>query len=205
MTSTETAAPPSTKDRLRAAKLPERTVDICLRGDLQAEWEDLHRQLADVEAATAKDKRLSGDRLAREIAGQITAVQEQMRADTLVFRMRGMGRKRWDSLMKEHPPRKDNEEDAQLGYDVDTFMVALIRACTYSPDDLDDEDWRVLLGDDEEERVRREKAGEPVEDGKLTEWQFAQLQNTALALNVRKVDVPNSFAASQLTRPSGRG
>lgn len=183
-TTTETPPAPSTKDRLKKAKLPERTVDICLRGDLQAVWEDLHRQLADVEAAAAKDKRLNSDKRAREIGEQITAVQDQMRADTLVFRMRALPKKKWDKLLKEHPPRKDNEEDAQLGYNVDSFMVALIRACTYSPDDLDDEGWSELL------------------DDTTTEWQFAQLQNTALALNVRKVDVPNSFAASQLTQAS---
>ncbi|MEV5211327.1 hypothetical protein AB0K35_28025 [Micromonospora sp. NPDC053740] len=194
--------PPSTKDRLQAAKLPERTVDICLRGDLQAEWEDLHRQLADAEVAAAKDKRLNSTGAVQAIADQITAVQDQMRADTIVFRMRALGRKGWDALLKQHPPRKDNNEDAQLGYNVDTFMEALIRTCTYSPDDLDDETWRELLGDNDDERSRSEKAGEPVEDGKLTEWQFAQLQNTALALNVRKVDVPNSFAASRLTQPS---
>lgn len=186
MTGTTKAAPPppSTKDRLKTAKLPERTVDICLRGDLQAEWEDLHRQLADAEAAAAKDKRLNGDKRAREIGEQITAVQDQMRADTIVFRMRALSRKAWATLLKQHPPREKNEEDAQLGYNADEFMVALIRACTYSPDDLDDEGWAALL------------------DDTTTEWQFAQLQNTALALNVRKVDVPNSFAASRLTQPS---
>ncbi|MFG2046133.1 hypothetical protein ACGFIW_01715 [Micromonospora sp. NPDC048935] len=200
-----TAAEPgrlSTKDRLKSAALPERTVDICLRGDLQAEWEDLHRQLADAEAAAAKDKRLAGDHRAREIGAQITAVQDQMRADTIVFRMRALHRKAWDALLKQHPPRKDNEEDAKLGYNVEAFMEALIRSCTYSPDDLDDDTWRELLGDNDDERARLEKAGEPVEDGKLTEWQFAQLQNTALHLCIRKVDVPNSFAVSQLIRAS---
>ncbi|MEV1013781.1 MULTISPECIES: hypothetical protein [unclassified Micromonospora] len=181
---TKAAPPPSTKDRLAAAKLPERTVDICLRGDLQAEWEDLHRQLADAEMAAAKDKRLAGDAAVKAIGEQITAVQDQMRADTIVFRMRALSRKVWAELIKQHPPRKDNDEDQQLGYNVDTFMVALIRASTYSPDDLDDETWADLL------------------DERITEWQFAQLQNTALALNVRKVDVPNSFAVSRQTRAS---
>lgn len=189
MTDTTTTAPaaPSTRDRLKAAKFPEKTVDICLRGDLQSEWEDLHRQLADVETAAAKDKRLNGDKRAREIAEQITAVQDQMHADTLVFRLRGLPKKQWDKLLKEHPPRKDNTEDAQLGYNVDTFMAALIRTCTYSPDDLDDEGWAELLED------------------VATEWQFAQLQDAALAVNVRKINVPNSFAASQILRPSARG
>lgn len=183
----KTAPPPSTKDRLQAAKLPERTVDICLRGDLQAEWEDLHRQLADAEAAAARDKRLNSVGDVQAIGDKITAVQDQMRADTIVFRMRALSRKVWAELIKKHPPRQGNDDDQQLGYNVDTFMVALIKASTYVPDDLDDETWADLL------------------DERITEWQFAQLQNTALALNVRKVDVPNSYAVSRLTQPSGRG
>ena len=107
-----------------------------------------------------------------------------MRSETIVLRMRALGKRAWDALLKQHPPRKDNEEDAQLGYNADTFMEALIRECTYSPDDLDEETWRELL------------------DERLTEWQWAQLQNCALTLNVRRVDVPNSFAVSRLTQGS---
>lgn len=192
----------STRDRVRNARLPERTVDVCLRGDLQAEWEDLHRQLADVEAAAAKDKRLNGDKHARGIAQRILAVQDRMREDTIVFRMRGLPGKQWDALLKAHPPRPDNDSDAQLGYNTDEFIAALVKTCTYLPDDLDEDTWRELLGDNDTERARRQRANLPVEDGKLTEWQQRELQDGALAVNVRKVNVPNSFAASRLTRSS---
>ena len=187
MADTDRAAAPSTKDRLRAAKLPERTVDICLRGDLQAEWEDLHRQLVEVEATQAKDKRLNPDKRVQEIGQQIADLQEQMRDETIVFRLRALSRRAWGELLKQHPARDKVEEDQQLGYNFDSFMPAAIRACTYSPNDLDDETWTELL----EER--------------LTEHQFVSLQDAVMALNVRKVSVPNSFAASQILRPSARG
>lgn len=186
-TSTVAAAPPSTKDRLAGAKLPERTVDICLRGDLQAEWEDLHRQLADAQAVQARDKRLNSGKAVEEIGQQITAVQEQMRADTIVFRLRALPRRRWTELLKGHPARKDHDEDGQIGFNGETFAPAAIRACTYSPDDLDDETWADLL------------------DNRLTEHQFAELTDAMFALNVRKVSIPNSFAASQILRSSERG
>lgn len=178
---------PSTKDRLKAAKLPERTVDICLRGDLQAEWEDLHRQLAELDARqSAADTRLNSGakREQEQIAARIEALEAEMRAETIVFRLRALGKKAWGALLKEHPPRKSNDDDTMLGYDADSFFPAAIRACTYSPDDLDDETWADLL------------------DERITEYQFGSLQNAVLALNVRQVSVPNSSAASRILRPS---
>lgn len=177
---------PSTRDKLKAARLPERTVDICLRGDLQAEWEDLHRQLAEAEAKASADKRLNSasKRDVKALAARIEAVEEEMRAETLVFRLRALSKRAWGELLKAHPPRRNNDEDAVLGFNPDTFFASSIRACTYSPDDLDDELWRELL------------------DERLTEYQFAALQNAVMALNVRKVDVPNSRAASRILRTS---
>ncbi|GAA4439370.1 hypothetical protein [Phytohabitans houttuyneae] len=181
---TDEIVPRSTKDRIAAAKLPERTVDICLRGDLQAEWEELERQLREAFAREQGDKRLNSGGESRRLAQQIEALQGQMRADTLVFRMRALPRKKWTALQKDHPPRKDNEADQELGYNVDDFVPAAIKACTVEPADLDDAAWEHLL------------------DEVLTEYQFVQLQNTAYALNVNKVNVPNSFAASRILRPS---
>jgi hypothetical protein len=186
MTDATVAEParPSTADKLKAARLPERTVDICLRGDLQAEWEDLHRQLAEVEAQQAGDKRLNSGGAADKIGQQIATVQDQMRGDTIVFRLRAKSKRAWNDLLKEHPPRKGNETDETLGYNPDSFMPAAIRACTYSPDDLDDALWEDLL------------------DERLTEHQYASLQNAVMALNVRQVSVPNSYAASRILRGS---
>jgi hypothetical protein len=180
----EAPAAPSTKDRIAAAKLPERTVDICLRGDLQAEWEDLERQLREAYAREQQDKRLNSGGESRRLAQQIEALQEQMRADTVVFRMRALSRKAWSKLLKQHPPRKGDADDEQADFNTETFPVAAIRACTYEPNDLDDADWEHLL------------------DDAITEWQYVQLQNAAFALNSRRVDVPNSFAASRILRPS---
>jgi hypothetical protein len=180
----DSSAPPSTKDKIAAAKLPERTVDICLRGDLQAEWEDLDRQLREAYGREQMDKRLNSGGESRELARRIEALQDEMRDHTIVFRMRALSRKAWGELVKQHPARKDHPDDDLLGYNPETFFVDVIRKCIYSPDDLDDAAWDHLL------------------DEVITEHQWVSLQNAVMALNVRKVDVPNSRAASRLLRPS---
>lgn len=194
----------SFKDKLAAARLPEETVPICLRGDLTAEFERLERQLA--EAQRNPSTSLEGDGSA-ELAARIQALREEMREHTEDFVLRGMPRRRWRAFLAEYPPRQDaagqiDERDRGAVVNMGAFFHALIRASVVSPE-LDDEDWRLLLGDDEDEATRREQAEEPVEDGKLTDRQFEMLSDTAWALNRRDVDVPFSLAASRLTRSSG--
>lgn len=180
------APKPSTKDKIAAAKLPERTVDICLRGDLQADWEDLRRQIVALEAEAQADDRLNSAarKQQRDLAVRLEELEAEMRDQTIVFRLRALPRKQWDALMKEHPPRSDNDEDTYLGYNPDTFMSAAIQACTYSPDDLDAATWDDLF------------------DNRLTRQQFAELQDAMMALNVRKVSIPNSRAVSRILKAS---
>jgi hypothetical protein len=176
------------KARLKAAKLPERTVSICLRGDLVAEFEELERQLA--EAIRTPATSLEGDG-SGPIAERMEELRRQMLEDTTPFRLRAMPKPRWRAFVGEHPPRKGDDgeiddRDRIIGVNVDTFYTALIRASVVEPA-LDDEDWEALLGD----------------DGVLTSRQFDDLADAAWGLNRREVDVPFSPAASRMTRGSG--
>jgi hypothetical protein len=75
------------KSMLNGARLPERTVPICLRGDLVAEHEELERQLE--EANRRASDSLAGNG-AGELADRIEALQEEMRAATVTFRVRAL-------------------------------------------------------------------------------------------------------------------
>ncbi|WP_229401912.1 hypothetical protein [Micromonospora okii] len=176
------------KDRIKSARLPERTVPICLRGDLTAEFEDLERQLEDALRTPATS--LEGDG-AGSIAERMEVLRQQMRDDTTAFRVRAMPPPRWRAFCAEHPPRKTDagevdERDRLIGVNVETFYEALIRKSVVEPA-LDDEDWAALLGD----------------DGVLTDRQFADLADAAWSVNRREVDIPFSLVASRMNRPSG--
>lgn len=167
-------------ERLRAARLPERTVAICLRGDLVAEFEDLERRYAEATQRPATSLADGGE--GAEIAGRMEAIRQEMQSEMLTLRLRALPRRRWSELIVEHPARRDesgklNEEDEAFGYNAATFFEALIRESAVDPQ-LTDENWADL-------------------DAVLTDSGFNQLANAAVILNRRGVDIPFSFAASR--------
>lgn len=177
-------------EALAGAKLPEKTVPICLRGDLQAEFERLEAQL--VEAQRDRSDSLSAGGRARELAERIEALRQEMTASTVTFVLRALPRHSrdadtptWTKLVAAHPPRDDNQLDRSMGVNEETFAPTLVRACTVDPA-LSVEQWARL-------------------DEALTEFQFQKLFNTAWSLNARDVDVPFSHAASTILRASAAG
>jgi hypothetical protein len=176
------------KSMLAGARLPERTVPVCLRGDLVAAYEELERQL---EEAT----RTAGDSLAGSGAGDLidrmAALQDDMRAATVTFRLRALPKPKWRALLAEHPPRRDDDDrpiqdDAAIGVNLETFWDAIIRACLVDPD-VDDEAWALMAGD----------------EGRLTDRQLGALSDAAWAVNRGEVSVPFSHVVSQARQGTG--
>lgn len=177
------------RDLLKQAKLPERSIPICLRGDLTADHEAAER---DLEAA----QRRPVDSLAGNGVGplveRIEALEAEMAEDTYPFRLRALPKPTFRALVAAHPPRRDpetgdvNADDAPLNLNRETFFDALIRACVVDPD-LTDDEWTELLGE------------------RLTDRQVGDLEDAAWFLNRDKVDVPFSRAASLHRRSSDPG
>jgi hypothetical protein len=175
------------RERLKQARLPERTVDVCLRGDLLAEWEALDRRLRRQTEDT--DSMEGPDNSA--LIERVRELEAEMSEHTDTFRLRAMPKFKFRKLVADHPPRLDEaenpvREDAVLGVNRDTMLPALIRASVVEPE-LDEEDWKALLDEDE---------------GILTDRQFGDLADTAWFLNRGEVDVPFSHAASLARRTS---
>ncbi len=93
----------SFKAMLAEAKLPEATVEICLRGDLAADHEVLVRELKRAEDSGAESLAGSG---AGELADRIVALEDEMREHTYEFRLRALPRAEWRALCHAHPPRR---------------------------------------------------------------------------------------------------
>jgi hypothetical protein len=162
------------------AKIAEKVVPICLRGDLVAEHEALDRQLEQlIDKPVTK---LGGDGRG-QLQQQILALEAQMAAATVPFRFRALTRADWHAFVAEHPPRPDDERDARLGINRATFYEAMVRRCLVEPV-VSAEQWERL-------------------DKVLTDRQFDQLADAAWGINRRDVDVPFSEAASRLSQNSG--
>lgn len=182
------------KAKLALAKLPQRTHDVCLNGDLVAEYEMLEKQLE--EAENKPTDSLAGNGTA-ELVERMDALQEQMRESIETFTLRALPHRKtprdqrptWDELVQRHPPRRENgevvEADKGVSFNTDTFYDDLIRQCTISPE-MDEGDWVDLFG-------------------AISEGQFAQLSLAASLVNRGGVDIPFSRAALRAKRRSSDG
>lgn len=192
------------KDLIRGSRRPEKTVPICLRGDLVAEFEELDARLGALTTDRPSDPRLNSGPVAegKRIAQAMLDLQEQMRASTVTFRLRALKPSRWAELRAEHPPRQGEggkvlDEDS-MGVNSSTFFTPLIRESVVFPV-LDDADWQILLNDEE-----APADGEDEDAGArgLSDQQIDLLGGAAWAVNRRGVDIPFSRAASRMIRGS---
>lgn len=168
-------------DFLNGLKLPEVPVPICMRGDLQARFEELERQLHEARRKPSDGSLASSGAEARRIAEELVAVQEEMKGHVRVFLLRAKTRKEWSDLAKEYPPRK---EDAPADFNRDTFPVAALAACSVKP------------------RMSVEQAGRLVD--RLTQGQWRTLWEAILDLNGGTGEVPFSRAASEILSSTSR-
>jgi hypothetical protein len=198
----------SYKDNHKGAARVERTMQVCLRGDLVGDWEAAERELERArqakDATNAKEATDLGPLIER-----VRSLEAEMLEHAETWRLRAMPRYRFRKLVAAHPPRRDEngepvEEDRLIGLNRSEFFPRLVRACVVEPK-LDEADWLWLLGhtDEEQERLKAEGNEDEIEEGLLTDRQVSDLQDVAWFLNRGEVEVPFSHAASLASRDSG--
>ena len=174
------------KALLAGAKLPERSVDVCLRADLFAEAEGIHRELQQAEserdAATAS---LASGSESRVKAEQLQAVRDEMLDHTLTLRFRALPRKGKRNLALRYPPREDNLGDLAEGVNVEAMTEALIPLCLVDPV-FDAEDWEAF-------------------EASTSDGQWLPIAAAVWAINNQDVEVPFSRTASRIIQTSSEG
>ena len=111
---------------LAAAKPRERTVMVCLAGDLAAEVERLEAELQQV--AQWQPGSLADADPRKAIAEKIQAAREKMRGSEVAFVFRALGAKAWSDLVAQHPGKTPSE-----AFDADTLAPALVSASAVDP------------------------------------------------------------------------
>lgn len=161
---------------IASARRPETTVPLCMRGDLQAVWEQLDRDF-DTADKEITDEVTSGGSplLAVKIAKQMSEIEREMRDSTAVFVMRGISRAQWKKIVEENPPIEGvDEEGAEVNEE--GFVTAMIAQCCVDPE------------------MTPEQAGRLRDQ--VTDGQWQALANAAWGLNKTMTEIPYSLAAS---------
>lgn len=117
-------------------KLAEDWVEICLRPDLVAEFEELEAALEDEELATPAGPRRNSDKpnpWLQIIAEQIAAAEAEMSESAVRFTFRALPRDRFRALCDSYPPRKDDHLDLSVGYHRADVGDELVKASLVDP------------------------------------------------------------------------
>lgn len=117
----------SIEDILAKAKPREKTVMVCIRGDLAGEAERLQDELSRV-SEDWEPTDLSEVHPGREIAERLKAVHAQVREAEEPFLLRYIGDKAYSDLVAAHP--SENEQEA---FNSETFARALVAASCVQP------------------------------------------------------------------------
>ena len=170
-------------------KRPETRVSFCLDGDLKAAHE-----AADAEYVAARSRAVADTRLndpAKAMAQKVVDLEEQMKAASVTFLVRGLPRGKWSEMVAAHAPRPDNATDKTYGFNVESLMVDAIPASIVSVEN---------------------SAGEPLEFDPAKDWesladdmtnsQYEDFVLAVLRVNAGRNDVPFSLSAFRMIQDS---
>lgn len=168
-------------DLLQKARLPETTVPVCVRGDLQAEWDRLNEELVRLRATSGR--KMAGGPRESELSDRIRQIESDMSESVVKVTLRALPQPEWRKIKRDHPPRKDDPEDQRAGMNVEAFLDDLVSRCIVSPEMSLEQAERLL--------------------GVLSPGQYEKLTSSAWLVNSRDVEIPFSPLASQETTNTG--
>jgi hypothetical protein len=168
---------------IAGARRPETTVPLCMRGDLQAVWEQLDRDFDTADKAITDEVTNGGSPvLAVKIAKQMAELEREMRDSTVIFTLRGLSRTRWKEMAAAHPPIEGVDEGE---VNEESFVTEMIAECCVEP----------VMTVDQAGRLRDQ----------VTDGQWQELATASWQLNKSMIGVPFSLAASTRLAISAAG
>jgi hypothetical protein len=170
-------------------KRPETRVKFCLDGDLKAAHEAAEAEFNATRSRSLADARLNDP--AKDLAKRVNDLEEEMKASTVSFLVRGMKRGDWSELVAGHAPREGNALDKSYGFNVETLMTQALPVSIVGAENA---------------------AGEPLEFDPAKEWdaladdmtnsQYEDFVLAVLRVNAGRNDVPFSLSAFRMIQDS---
>lgn len=165
---------------LAEAELPERSVSLCLRGSLVAEYERLDAQLRQA-AQTAGS--LAGNSPAQQIAAQMETLHAQMQDAGRTLRFRALPPRVFSDLRAKQPlEKKPNQTDDEHADAFHAWVCGIVAASCVDP----------VMTAEQVDRLSQT----------LSDGLWRQVTAAAWDVNTSAQDIPFSAAASALTRLS---
>lgn len=117
-----------------SAKPVQRTVTMCLAGDLLDEHERLEAQLIEASNKATQAGKLNSSGEVKRLAEAVQRCEKAMQAASDDFVFERLPGDAWMKLRDEHPARDGRQE----AFNLDTFPRAAVSASCVSPEGMDD-------------------------------------------------------------------
>lgn len=170
-------------------KRPETRVLFCLDGDLKAAHE-----AAEAEFNVARSRSLADVRLndpTKDLAKKVNDLEEEMKASTVSFLVRGMKRGDWNELVAEHSPRDGNALDKSYGFNVEGLMKVAVPKSIAGVFNNKDEPLPFVVSDE----------WDALADD-MTDSQYEDFVLATLRVNKGRNEVPFSLSAFRMIQDS---
>ncbi|MDQ7877373.1 hypothetical protein Q9R08_05215 [Microbacterium sp. QXD-8] len=144
--------------RLQQRKMPTKDVRICLDLDLLAQRDEAMRGLAAAKSRQNDDGRMVGSPSVNNALARVTEVEDRIRDASIVIRITGVDRTKYNSFFLACPPRKARQE----AFDTSKFYMHVARETGKYVDehgethDITSEEWADIdkvITDGEHDRI----------------------------------------------------
>ena len=119
---------PDITEILKRATRRQKSVFLCLAGDLVAELERAERQLAEAGGDAWQPDSLAAEDPRVALAKKVAAARDKVRKSYTEFKFQSLGDKEFSDLVAAHPSQEKGQ-----AWDPATFPKALVSACSVDP------------------------------------------------------------------------
>jgi hypothetical protein len=163
-------------------KSPTASATVCARADLFAEYEALRVRWEQAKEADTHLETAAEEPQAAKLAEQMQVLRGDMLASQVTFVFQGVGRRREQELLLQHPPTDEQQELAKRNgfhmlHNPDTYFPALAVEACVDPEGMTHEDW-VSIYDE------------------WTDGQTAPLRKAVFTVNKAGAEVPKDGTSS---------
>lgn len=168
---------------------PERSVPLCLRGDLLASIEEAKLELQEALALDKVEENILGagqTSRTMDLIDRCRELEAEARRQSHLFTVRGIGDKAWSDLLKQYAPTAKQRDELDVDHNPETFPNPAVAACLVK---ITRPDGTVTVGATED-NVKALRT-------KLTTGQWDLLYNTVVAINVGVVNLGKSAGSTE--------
>lgn len=176
--------------------VPPRTTTVTLYpGGVEQQLDALMTQIDEARAAETSTRRMNAKSEAMRLAEEYDRLVDENEAQVVTVTLSEVPARQYREMQENHPPRKGNRRDEQLGFNEPDFLRSLVGASITEPKVTPEQFDQFVDGYTDDDEVYHPG---------VSEWNWKKLTTSAWALANTEPDLPKPRAVSLLRQMAER-